>query len=311
MSGKIIAAWERLPLLVRALLVAFVVLNIGTTASVIPLVGNLKFLSILPWSLPVTVLILWLFWLYFTGRGWPAQTRALREHVTRRKSLPFSVWCRALLPILLSLVAMLSLRLLMPSILPVSAPRHPIDPNMYPIATVLGLAFSVAFSAGVVEEVAFRGYLQKPLEEAYGVIPALLLTGAAFWLAHVPKVTLSHLPFHLLASILLGVVAYRTNSLLPAIIGHTVGDALLLPAYVFHKPAWIWSLLASRPVWLNTTITISSDKLRTVAKARMPSPFLGRGSPQPIAVVAWVFLLSVALAFLSFRWLPRAKQPSK
>jgi membrane protease YdiL (CAAX protease family) len=246
-----------------------------------------------------------LFWLYFSGKGWPAQTRALREHLTRRKSLASSVWLRALLPILLSLVAMLSLRLLLPSIFPVSAPRLPIDPGMYPVATVLGLALSLAFSAGVVEEVAFRGYLQKPLEEAYGIISALLVTGAAFWFAHVPKVTLSHLPFHFLASILLGVIAYRTNSLLPAIIGHTLGDALLLPAYVFHKPAVIWSLLAGRPVWLKATNTSFSDKLQAVAQTLILSPFVGRGSPQPIAVVAWVFLLSVTFAFLSFKLLPR------
>src|SRR6476646_5813809 len=127
MSGKIIAAWRRLPLLVRALIVAFVILNVGSTASVIPLAGNLKYLSSVPWALPITALILWLFWLYFSGKGWPAQTRALREHLTRRKSLASSVWLRALLPILLSLVAMLSLRLLLPSIFPVSAPRLPID----------------------------------------------------------------------------------------------------------------------------------------------------------------------------------------
>jgi membrane protease YdiL (CAAX protease family) len=305
-SGKIIAVWQRLPLFARALIVAFLVLNVGTTATIIPLVGNLKFLPIIPWALPATFVITWLFWLYFTGAGWPAQTRTARQHIARRKSLPPPVWRSALLPLLLSLVAMLSLRLILPSIFPVSRPQLPIDPSLYPITTVFGLALSVAFSAGVVEEVAFRGYLQKPLEEAYGIVPALLITGGAFWFAHVPKVTLNHLPFHLLASILLGVIAYRTNCLLPAIVGHTVGDALLLPAYAFHRPAIIWSLLASRPVWANSTTTTFSHKLGIVTHALAPSSLLERGSTQAFAVVAWVFLLSVGPTFLSFKLLPGA-----
>lgn len=286
-------------MLVRAPIVAFVVLNIGSTATVIPLVGNLKIFPGIPWALPATALITWLFWLYFTGAGWPAQTRAVREHLTRRKSLPSSIWRRALLPMLLAMITMISLRLLMPSLFPMTAPRLPIDPSAYPIATVLGLALSVALSAGVVEEVAFRGYLQQPLEEKYGIVPAVLITGVAFWFAHVPKVTLSHLPFHLLASVLLGVVVYRTNSLIPAIIGHTVTDALLLPAYGFHKPTFIWSLLTSQPVWVNATA--AADKLRKVLEAI--------SSAQPFAVVFWLFLLSVGLSFLSFKFLPHASRP--
>jgi membrane protease YdiL (CAAX protease family) len=305
-SGKIIAGWQRLPLFVRALIVAFVVLNVGTTVTIIPVLGNLKFLPVIPWALPATMAITWLFWVYSTGAGWPTQTRTARQHVARRKSLPPSVWRSALLPLLLSLVTMLSLRLILTSIFPVSPPQLPIDPSSYPLATVLGLALSVAFSAGVVEEIAFRGYLQKPLEEAYGIVPALFITGVAFWFAHVPKVTLSHLPFQLLASILLGVVAYRTNCLLPAIIGHTVGDALLLPAYAFHKPAVIWSLLASRPVWANATTTKFSEKLGIVAQALAPSSLLERGSTHTFAVVAWVCLLSVGPTFLSFKLLPDA-----
>jgi len=225
MAARLMAAWRWLPLLVRAPIVAFVVLNIGTTAGVLPLLGNTRFLPGVPWSLPATLLVMAAFWYYFTGGGYPAATRAVRQEATRLKSLPWPIWRAVVLPLLLSLVTVTSLRLALPSILSVEAPKIAIDLSSYPVATVIGLLVSLALSAGIAEEVAFRGYLQQPLEEAYGIVPALLLTGFAFWLAHADKATLTHLPFHLVASIVLGLSAYLTKSLLPAIIGHAAGDA--------------------------------------------------------------------------------------
>lgn len=128
-----------------------------------------------------------------------------------------------------SLIAAWSLRLVLPSFIPVEAPILAIDISVFPVTTVLGLTLALAVLAGIVEEIAFHGYLQKSLEDAYGIVPALVLTGIAFWWAHADKVTLSHLPFHLAVSVLLGTATFLTRSLLPAIVGHALGDALLLP----------------------------------------------------------------------------------
>jgi membrane protease YdiL (CAAX protease family) len=299
-GARIMAAWRWLPALVRAPIVAFVVLNIGSTAGVLPVFANTKFLPGVPWSLPATSLVMAVFWYYFTGGGYPAATRAARQDLTRLKSLPWPIWRAAVLPLLLSIVTVTSLRLVLPSILPVEAPKIALDLSPYPFATVVGLLLSIALTAGVAEEVAFRGYLQKPLEDSYGVFPALVLTGFAFWLAHADKVGLSHLPFHMVASIFLGLSAYLTKSLLPAIIGHVLGDALLLPAYVFHKPAFIWSSLAARPLWQDGGTTTIGQKLQVVLKAMAPSALLEAGPTQRFAVIAWVFLASGALTVVAF-----------
>ncbi len=66
-----------------------------------------------------------------------------------------------------------SFRLLLPSLLPMARPQLGIDVSPYPLWTVWGLLLSVAFSAGVTEEVAFRGYMQQPLEKAYGLPAAI------------------------------------------------------------------------------------------------------------------------------------------
>ena len=175
-----------------------------------------------------------------------------------------------------------------------------LDVRSYPLATVIGLTLALAISAGVVEEVAFRGYLQKSLEEAYGLLPALLLTGVAFWFAHADKVTLSHLPFHLTVSILLGTVTYLTRSLLPAIIGHALGDALLLPAYVYQRPDALWTLLTARPLFEAQ----ATDSMGAILSAFRPALLLDPRA-HPLAVAGWILIVSSIAAVLALRHLAR------
>jgi membrane protease YdiL (CAAX protease family) len=265
MGTKLIAIWRRLPVLVRAPIVAFVVLNVGSTLGVLPIVGNMKLLTSVPWALPATLVIMWAFWLYATGSGYPAVTRAYRATMTRDKTLSAPVWRAAMLAVAASLIATWSLRLVLPSMLPVAPPSLSIDISVYPVTTTIGLALALAVSAGIVEEIAFRGYLQKSLEDAYGIVPALILTGIAFWYAYADKMTASHLPFHPTVSVLLGTATYLTRSLLPAIIGHALGDALLIPAYVYHRPAVAWSMLTAKPVC--TSSSVSPTAVRVVSLA--------------------------------------------
>lgn len=306
MGARVMAAWRLLPVFVRAPIVAFLVLSIGTTAGAIPLFGNTKLFPGIPWALPATLVVMAAFWYYFTGGGYPAATRPLRQDVTRLKSLPWPVWRAASLPLLFSILAVTSLRLALPSILPVDAPKVAIDLSPYRFTTIIGLLLSLAVSAGIAEEVAFRGYLQKPLEDTYGIVPALGLTGIAFWLAHADKVGLSHLPFHLVASIFLGLSAYLTRSLLPAILGHAVGDAVLLPAYVFRKPAFLWSALTARPLWEGQSAVTLGGRLSLIGQALKPSAILEAGPTQTFAIIAWMFIVSAVLASLAFVGLARA-----
>jgi len=305
LGAKLIAAWRWLPVLIRAPIAAFVVMNIGSTAGVLPVFANTKFLTGIPWSLPVTALVMAGFWYYFTGGGYPSATRRARRDVTRRKSLSWPIWRAVGPPLVLSIIAVTSLRLLLPSIVPIDAPKIALDLSSYPFVTVMGLLLSVALTAGIAEEVAFRGYLQKPLEDSYGLPAALILTGVAFWLAHADKVEISHLPFHLVASIFLGLSAYLTKSLLPAIIGHVLGDALLLPAYAFHQPAFIWSALGASPIWSGTSAATLMDRTLVVLREMSPSAAIEAGPSQLFAIIAWVFIASTALTCAAFVVLAR------
>jgi len=289
------SAWAWLPVIVRASVVAFIVLQISLLAYA-AIFGNLKFYPQIPWALPGTLILLAVFWYYFTGGGFPASTRASRRHVTRRTGFPKSVARAAVAPVLFSMLALGALRLLLPSVLPVDPPTIAVDLSGRPMVVIVGILLSIALVAGVVEEVVFRGYLQKPLEDAYGVIPAILVTGIAFWLAHADKVTLTHLPFHMAASLLFGLLAYLTKSLWPAIWAHAAGDAILLPAYFFHQPSFVWELLTAHPVWEGSGATTALERLRIVWTAIEPSQLAASGPNQTTAILALVFILSAALA---------------
>ena len=58
------------------------------------------------------------------------------------------------------------------------------DLSHVPKLTVIALLLMAAPVAGIVEEAAFRGYMQGPLERRYGLIVAILITGTMFAVVH-------------------------------------------------------------------------------------------------------------------------------
>ena len=79
--------------------------------------------------------------------------------------------------------------------------------------------------AGICEEIGFRGYMQVPLERRYGPVPSLVIVSIVFVVLHLNQAWAPPILFHLFAiSLMLGILAYTSGSLIPGIIGHTVMD---------------------------------------------------------------------------------------
>ena len=77
MRSQIKAAWDWLPVIVRAIVLGWVLLMIGSTITFLPLLGNLKFHPEIPWAFPMTVAVLAVYGAYFSGWGPPAGTRLI------------------------------------------------------------------------------------------------------------------------------------------------------------------------------------------------------------------------------------------
>jgi len=73
------------------------------------------------------------------------------------------------------------------------------DLAQVPKVTVLSLLLIAAPVAGVVEEAAFRGYMQGPIERRRGLAVAILITGTMFAVAHL-DFTLLLWPYYVAAA---------------------------------------------------------------------------------------------------------------
>ena len=117
---------------------------------------------------------------------------------------------------------------------------------MIPAALLWPYVIVASLVAGICEETGFRGYMQCPLEARYGPATAIALTTLVFMLAHLHQawVTALFVP-GVMASVMLGVLASASRSLIPGMIGHTVMD-------IFNFGYWWWQLLGPynpRPVF--------------------------------------------------------------
>ncbi len=83
-----------------------------------------------------------------------------------------------------------------------------------------------AASAGICEEIGFRGYMQQPLEGVFGWRPAVVVSSLLFTLAHLTKswALIGIVPIVFSAGGLLGMLAWAAGSIVPCMIGHTIMD---------------------------------------------------------------------------------------
>ena len=83
-----------------------------------------------------------------------------------------------------------------------------------------------AASAAICEETGFRGYMQRPIETRHGAVTAIAISSVLFTIFHLSKswAIPGMVPIVLGAGVLLGLIAWASNSLIPGIIGHTLMD---------------------------------------------------------------------------------------
>ncbi len=221
-----IALWHRVPVIIRATITGGIVAALGTVPWALLVSLNTKHWPAIPWAVPPTALYLWLFWRYFVrGAGWPRSTADTRRTRARANPVPDEMWGLAILAGLLGLVVVLLLQTVMSRL--VALPQQQdIDPSKFPAATVLLWVLMSALVAGVTEETAFRGYLQRPIERRHGPIIAILATGILWGFLHFthPEVTLALLPFYVAVAAVYGTLAYLTDSTVPGMVLHAGGN---------------------------------------------------------------------------------------
>ena len=194
----------------------------GTISRNVLFAANLRYGAGARWAVPVVAIYLWGFWRYLGGAGPPDYSRATRCHSLRANRVACRVWVWALIAGGLGIVwLVLALRVANRLVaLPV---QHLPDLANVPTITVWSLLLMAAPVAGLIEEAAFRGYMQGPLERHVGLAVAILITGTMFAVAHLDFTPVLW-PYYVAVAALYGTVTSLTNSVWPAVALHTAGN---------------------------------------------------------------------------------------
>ena len=163
------------------------------------------------------------------GGGPPRTWQAARAGRFRATNLTATQWTWGLIAAVFFAItvhaAIVLLFRLVP--FPMADFRQGYDFSSIPSLPLKWLAVVVsAASAGLCEEIGFRGYMQRPLERRHGVPIAVLISSLCFMLVHLGKgwATTGMVPIVFGAGILLGTLAWASGSLIPSMIGHVLMD---------------------------------------------------------------------------------------
>lgn len=222
------STWHRTPLIIRAALTGSVVFLAGTMAWSILVGINLKVAPSIPWGAVAMTPLLWAYWRYLGGKGWPRSTAETRRASLRVHGLSGNTWAWALTAGSLCVASVVNLQLVYARL--VRVPIEPVpDLSRYPAVTVLVVLLMSAAVSGFMEEAGFRGYMQVPIERRYGPWTASIVVAILFGLSHLSHGfahTVPRLPYYFAISVTYSAIAYLSNSLWPVVIIHSCGDAL-------------------------------------------------------------------------------------
>jgi membrane protease YdiL (CAAX protease family) len=190
------------------------------------IVLNLRVSPHVPWALPAGVAYVVLAMAYLNGSGWPGSTSSVRRSYFRARPLALAEFSWALLA---GLCAITSLWLLFAASGYLSAQSSTGQANLSPTFLVGAVVLGAAVTA-IAEEGGLRGFMQMPLECLIGPTAAVATTSIVFVLIH-----LSHGlaavarfgPFYFAAGCVYGLLAYLTQSIVPSLLLHFVGDLLV------------------------------------------------------------------------------------
>jgi membrane protease YdiL (CAAX protease family) len=216
--------WSKIPISLRAILTGLVIgmvaanvwplllLNLGAPLAAI---AELMFLGVYLW--------------WAAGGGPPLSTRPARAVAFRRGRLSSKQWFWGVLAAVFFAVTVHSSIVLLFRFVPfpMAAFRQGYDFSFIPTVPLRWLAVVVsAASAGICEEVGFRGYMQRPIEVRHGAPVAILISSLFFMALHLTKAwaLVGMVPIVFGAGVLLGLLAWSSGSLIPCFIGHTIMD---------------------------------------------------------------------------------------
>jgi membrane protease YdiL (CAAX protease family) len=226
-----------------------------------------------PWAPAVAVPLLFLYWRWLGGWGWPRTTSDYRARMRRANPIPRAGrgWVIAAgLAGLVFVGAGMTLAFRLSDL-----PPEAFQPPPVPLWTLVPLLVMVSVVAGVCEEVGIRGYLQKPVEEAGRPVVAVLLSATVFVLLHTNKEWfLAQAAPMFLAGVWYGYYTARTDSIYPMVVVHTLIDVGAFSYFMVlggSLPASVPQAGVTPGLWTNVALAAGALALAFACTARIPA----------------------------------------
>ena len=216
--------WTKLPISLRAIISGLLIALIAAN------VWRLLLLNLdEPLAAIVEAIFLALYVWWASGGGPPGTTQAARAKAFRRGRLSRRKWFWTVIAaIFFAATVHASIVLLFRFVsYPMASFRKGYDFPFIPSLPLKWLAVVVsAISAGICEETGFRGYMQRPIEQRHGARVAILVSSLFFTAVHLTKgwAMAGMVPIVFGAGVLLGLLAWSSQSLIPGMIGHVLMD---------------------------------------------------------------------------------------
>ncbi|MES2623790.1 MAG: CPBP family intramembrane glutamic endopeptidase [Pseudomonadota bacterium] len=234
--------------ILQAVLIGMAIAMVGTIPRNILYFANMQFFNAVPWAVPLLAIYMWFFWRHLQGYGPPEHSSEQRRTLMRANPLSGRVWLWSLLAGTLGIIALVVGLRFVNRLIALPEQTLP-DIAQVPRFTMLVLLLMSAPVAGIIEEIAFRGYMQKPIEEKYGLLVAILITGTMFAIAHL-DFTLVLWPYYILVAAIYGTITYLTKSILPAVLLHTGGNLFSnFDLWLHGRAEWQTGSGASALIW--------------------------------------------------------------
>jgi uncharacterized protein len=224
--------WQRMPAAVRAILEGLTVLVCGALGWSAITFGSLKLAVSLasangPLALLAGSLFLWAYSRYLNGAWWPRRTARARHTRLRANRLASRAWAWAVIAGLLATVSFVALVGVWGRMISLR-PWTVSGVSSFSLLTALCILVGAAAEAGIVEEAAFRGYMQGSIEKQYGPAAAIIIVSIVFGIVHLANGNheLTWLVPYTVFGAILGILAYLTNSIVPGILLHSGVDSV-------------------------------------------------------------------------------------
>lgn len=233
--------------------------------------ANLALSPAAPWAPVVMVGVLALLFGVLTGRIGPHKGAEERRALVSLQAVSGPAWTWSLIAGAFGIAAVAGLWITLGQLVQ-TAPNVLPRADTVPLWTMLAFLAMSIIAAPLTEELAFRGYAMGLLRRVMPPAAALVVSSVMFALVHLSQgLYPTKLLAYFLAGLMLGFTAWRTGSLIPAMVVHAAGD-LFFFTLVWpndQQRAHVRLSAAGEVFWLQCALTLALGALAVFAYGRL------------------------------------------